>query len=78
MAKSPKTKRTVRVNYEFALPKVQKRNVRCVLFTPVEYHRLDISFLSLGVGGGCVVPMLLRTWRWQKASRLRDGGLTER
>ncbi|HET7441845.1 MAG TPA: hypothetical protein VFJ47_11135 [Terriglobales bacterium] len=30
-----------------------------------------LSFLLLGVGAGCVVPVLLRAWGWHKASRLR-------
>jgi len=37
-----------------------------------------LSFLLLGVGAGCLVPVLLRAWRWHKASQLRDDSLTER
>ena len=35
-----------------------------------------LSFLLLGVSAGCMFPVVLRVWRWHKASRLRNGNLT--
>ena len=61
----------------FVFAKWMNADVRTAAYF-VQLICILLSFLLLGVGAGCLVPVLLRAWGWHKASRLRDDGLRKR